>query len=106
MGSFPGSVSDAGYCPVREIACYFADWTLARGPNVMLLQKIFKLVGTKVREDQITGDKGRSRSLSRNGDEFIKSPAIFADLDALVFITALVQVLFGRHTPWASNLNV
>jgi hypothetical protein len=72
----------------------------------MFIQKIFKLIRTEIREDQIPGDKGRSMSLSRNGDEFIESPAISRDLDALVFITALVQVFFGRHAPRASGLNV
>jgi hypothetical protein len=80
--------------------------TLTRGPDVMLLQKTFKLVGTEIREDQIPGDKGRSISLSRNGGKFIKGRAISADLDALVFITALVQVFFGHHAPGASGLNV
>jgi hypothetical protein len=72
----------------------------------MLLQKIFKLIGTEISENQIPGDKRRCINLSRDGLEFIESSSVPPDLDALVPVALLVKVLLSDGAPGASGLNV
>ena len=72
----------------------------------MLLQKIFKLIGTEIGENQFPGNKSRRKCLSGNDHEFIKGRTVSADLEALVFVAAIVQVLFGHHAPGAAGFNV
>jgi len=72
----------------------------------MLLQKICKLIGTEIGENQFPGNKSRRKCLAGNGHEFIKGSTVPADLDALVLVAAIVQVLFGHHAPGAAGFDV